>query len=236
MIRYLAGTQQNKTTVLMDGILSGVEIGPKQTAEWGLGSVEILSGTRFGATLGGPVVFSFKTRASEAGLRVAGGFGRTLLTRFGVLVSSEYRAKKCEVIASGVCPGLGSFTQFDKRLNAKIASAAMAASSATSVEIGMGFEAAERTGRQVHDEYFFSHEKGFYRSTNRAGGFEGGMTTGEPICIRLGGKRFSKDEIRLAEAAVAFELANAYLEKFGGDSLAETRRNFEGFMNHIRAF
>jgi chorismate synthase len=89
-----------------------------------------------------------------------------------------------EIFAVGVPVGLGSHTQWDKRLDGKIAQAIMSIQAIKGVEIGIGFEAARKSGSQVHDEIFYSDKKGFYRETNRAGGIEGGMTNGEPIVVR----------------------------------------------------
>ncbi|RKQ60348.1 chorismate synthase [Thermovibrio guaymasensis] len=88
------------------------------------------------------------------------------------------------VYATGVPVGLGSYTQWDKRLDGKIAQAIMSIQAVKGVEIGLGFEAAKLPGSKVHDEIFYSEERGFYRLTNRAGGIEGGMTNGEPIVVK----------------------------------------------------
>ena len=93
-----------------------------------------------------------------------------------------------EVFAIGVPMGLGSYTQWDRRLDGKIAQAMMSIQAMKAVEIGEGFSLSERFGSQAHDEIFWDEEKGFYHKTNRAGGLEGGMTNGEPIIVRVGMK------------------------------------------------
>jgi len=93
-----------------------------------------------------------------------------------------------EVFAVGVPMGLGSYTQWDRRLDGKIAQAMMSIQAMKAVEIGDGFSLSERFGSQAHDEIFWDKEKGFYHKTNRAGGLEGGMTNGEPIIVRVGMK------------------------------------------------
>jgi len=134
------------------------------------------------------------------------------------------------------------------------------------VEIGMGFEAARRTGAEVHDEIELAPDRPrtghVRRRTNRAGGLEGGMTTGEPLVVRVAMKPIStlmrpletidmttgasaaataeRSDVTavpamgvIAEAMAAFVLAGAVLEKFGGDSVGETRRNHEGYVSHV---
>ncbi len=170
-----------------------------------------------------------------------------------------------EVVVKGVPPGLGSFVHYDRRLNAQMCAAVMSIQAVKGVEIGMGFRAAGTPGRLVHDEIFYDKKKGFYRKTNNAGGFEGGVTNGENLVIRAATKPYStlmsplrsvhidskKEEKAtiersdvtavpacgvVGEAMVAFELAKAYLEKFGGDSLIETRRNFDGYLKQLKDF
>lgn len=173
-----------------------------------------------------------------------------------------------EVVALGVPPGLGSYAQWTDRLDGRLARAAMAVQAIKGVEIGLGFEVAERPGSQVHDEIFYDKSKkgltgGFYRKTNNAGGLEGGITNGEPVVLRAAMKPIptlrkplasvelsSKKSVEAAaersdvcavpaasvvlEAVVAFELASAFLEKFGGDSMEEVKRNYTGYMGQIR--
>lgn len=93
-----------------------------------------------------------------------------------------------EVFATGVPMGLGSYVQWDRRLDGKIAQAMMSIQAMKAVEIGEGFSLSEKLGSEAHDEIFWDEEKGFYHKTNRAGGLEGGMTNGEPIIVRVGMK------------------------------------------------
>src|SRR6266540_2450625 len=163
-----------------------------------------------------------------------------------------------EVIAYGCPPGLGSHVQSDRKLDARVALALMSIQSVKGVEVGDGFATAERVGSKAHDEIVVG-DGGLSRTSTRAGGIEGGMSTGQPIRVRAAMKPFSTvpqplSTVDLAtgtpdvaikqrtdvcavpaggvvgEAATAFVLAQAVLEKFGGDSLAETRRNLEGYV------
>ncbi|HEY6677879.1 MAG TPA: chorismate synthase [Actinomycetota bacterium] len=163
-----------------------------------------------------------------------------------------------EVIAYGCPPGLGSHVQSDRKLDARVALALMSIQSVKGVEVGDGFATAGRVGSEAHDE-IVAGEAGLSRTSTRAGGIEGGMSTGQPIRVRAAMKPFSTvpqplSTVDLAtgrpdvairqrtdvcavpaggvvgEAAMAFVLAQAVLEKFGGDSLPETRRNLEGYV------
>ncbi len=169
-----------------------------------------------------------------------------------------------EVVAFGSPPGLGSYTQWDKRLNANICRAMSGIPAIKGVEIGAGFSLGETRGSQAHDEIAHSDSAGYRRVTNRAGGIEGGMSNGEPIIVRavmkpiptLGsGLRTVDIETKesatamsersdicavpaaavIGEAVVALELAQASLEKFGGDSLKEFLRNHQGYLDQIAA-
>jgi len=162
-----------------------------------------------------------------------------------------------EVIAYGCPPGLGSHVHYDRKLDARLALALMSIQSVKAVEVGDGLAGAARRGSKAHDE-IVAWEKGLSRRTMRAGGIEGGMSTGQPVRVRAAMKPFSTvpqplSTVDLAtghadvaitqrtdvcavpaggvvgEAAMALVLADAALEKFGGDSLAETRRNLESF-------
>ncbi|MFV0495056.1 chorismate synthase [Mycobacterium sp.] len=162
-----------------------------------------------------------------------------------------------EVVASGLPIGLGSFTSGDNRLDSQLAAAVMGIQAIKGVEIGDGFETARRRGSRAHDEMFPGAD-GVDRSTNRAGGLEGGMTNGQPLRVRAAMKPISTVPRALstidmatgaeavaihqrsdvcavpaagvvAETMVALVLARAVLEKFGGDSLPETRRNIEAY-------
>jgi len=165
-----------------------------------------------------------------------------------------------EVVALGVPVGLGSHVSWDTKLDGRLAQALMSIPAVKGVELGLGFEAARRKGSEVHDEIL----PGLARATNRAGGTEGGMTTGEPLVARVAMKPIStlmsplrtvdlktggaaqaqseRSDVTavpamgvIAEAMMALVLAQALLEKFGGDALSETKRNFEGYLAQVRA-
>jgi chorismate synthase len=182
-----------------------------------------------------------------------------------------------EVVVLGLPPGIGSHTQWDRKLDGRLGRAIMSIQAIKGVEIGLGFEMARRHGSQVHDEIFFDPQKmvsegtprivptGFYRGSNNSGGTEGGMSNGAPLVVRAAMKPIStlmsplqSVDLRskqpadasversdvcsapaaavVGEAVVAFELAVAFLEKFGGDSLREITRNYEGYLEQIKQF
>jgi chorismate synthase len=163
-----------------------------------------------------------------------------------------------EVIAYGLPPGLGSHVHWDRRLDGRLAGALMSIHAIKGVEVGDGLATAARRGSQAHDE-IISDDTGIRRTTNRAGGIEGGMSTGEPIRLRAAMKPIStvpralatvdvqtgeparainqRSDVTavpaagvVAEAMTALVLADAALEKFGGDSVAETSRNAEAYL------
>ncbi|WBP94526.1 chorismate synthase [Mycolicibacterium neoaurum] len=166
-----------------------------------------------------------------------------------------------EVVVSGLPVGLGSFTSGDNRLDSQLAAAVMGIQAIKGVEIGDGFETARRRGSVAHDEIYPGPD-GIVRSTNRAGGLEGGMTNGQPLRVRAAMKPISTVPRALAtvdmatgdeavaihqrsdvcavpaagvvvETMVALVLARAALEKFGGDSLAETKANVDSYLAAI---
>jgi len=166
-----------------------------------------------------------------------------------------------EVLAFGLPPGLGSFTHWDRRLDARLAGALMSIQAIKGVEVGDGFTTASRRGSVAHDE-IETTERGVARRTNRAGGIEGGMSTGEVIRLRVAMKPISTvpralDTIDtstgepakainqrsdatavpaagvVAEAMAALVLAEAAVEKFGGDSVEEMRRNAESYLKTL---
>ena len=168
-----------------------------------------------------------------------------------------------ELIVTGVPTGLGSHTHWDRKLDGKLAAALMSVQAIKGVEIGAGFGAANRPGSLVHDEIFWSRKEGFLRKTNMAGGIEGGMSNGGPIVLRaamkpiptlmkplrsvdLSSKKPFKAGVErsdvcavpaagvVAEAAVAFEIASAMIEKFGGDSIDEMKRNYTAYVKHLK--
>jgi chorismate synthase len=171
-----------------------------------------------------------------------------------------------EVIARGVVPGLGSHTSWSEKLDGRLAQAIMSIPAVKAVAIGAGVEASGLRGSEVHDEIGYDHsEKRFARETNRAGGLEGGITNGEELRVRgflkpistlrralrsvdIDTKEeeaasFERSDITavpaagvIGEAMVALTLAQAMREKFGGDSLEEMRRNFEGYAEQLRGY
>ncbi|RJQ33111.1 MAG: chorismate synthase [Actinobacteria bacterium] len=164
-----------------------------------------------------------------------------------------------EVAIFGLPAGLGNYSSFERRLDGKICGAIASIPAIKGVEIGKGFELASLKGSCAHDEIFYDKNKGYHHKTNNAGGLEGGMTNGETLLITaamkpiptLGNPLKSVDIITkeqtlafkeradvcavpaaavIAEAAVGLVLAEAFLEKFGGDSLGETKRNFDSYI------
>jgi len=166
-----------------------------------------------------------------------------------------------EVVVHGLPPGLGSHVHWDRRLDGRLAGAMMSIHAMKGVEIGDGFQTAARRGSQAHDE-IESGPAGIRRTTNRAGGIEGGISTGEPVRVRVAMKPIStvpralatvdvrsgepakainqRSDVTavpasgvVAEAMAALVLADAALEKFGGDSVAETRRNLTSYLETL---
>lgn len=167
-----------------------------------------------------------------------------------------------EVAATNVPPGLGSYAQWDERLDGRLAQAMMAVPAVKGVEIGLGFEVARRSGSEVHDQIFYKNGQGFFRQTNNAGGLEGGVTNGEPVIVRAAMKPISTmakplksvDLITkrpvlahveradvcaveaaavVGEAVVAIELANTLLAKFGGDNMIELLAALQQYKKRI---
>jgi len=171
-----------------------------------------------------------------------------------------------EVVAHGVPPGLGTHAQWDEKLDGRLAAALMSLQAVKAVEIGSGVHNAMAPGSTVQDEIGYDDaRRRFVRRSNRAGGIEGGMTNGEDVVLRgylkpvstlrrpletadLETKKpvkaaYERSDVCVvpaagvaAEAMVAFVLAQAFLEKFGGDSMGETRRNFEGYRKQLEDF
>jgi len=161
-----------------------------------------------------------------------------------------------------------SHVSWDRKLDGRIGAAIMSIPAVKGVEIGMGFQTARVTGAEVHDEIEMAPGRvrtgNVRRKTNRAGGLEGGMTTGEPLVVRVAMKPIStlmrplgtvdvatgesaqavaeRSDVTavpamgvIAEAMLALVLADAFLEKFGGDSLGETRRNYDAYLSHVES-
>ncbi|OWZ83606.1 chorismate synthase [Natranaerobius trueperi] len=167
-----------------------------------------------------------------------------------------------EVVVLNSPPGLGSYVHFDRKLDAILSGALMSLQGIKGVEIGLGFEAANSYGSQVHDEIFYSETSGFYRERNNAGGIEGGVSNGEPIVLRCAMKPIptlshplrsvdfiSKEPFDaqiersdvcavpaasvVGESIIAFEIAKVLKEKFGGDSLDELKENVNSYLNYL---
>ncbi len=171
-----------------------------------------------------------------------------------------------EVFVIGAPVGLGSHIQWDRKLDGRLARALMSIQAIKGVEIGLGFEMGKRFGSEVMDEILYNQGSGiFYRKTNNAGGIEGGMTNGMPIILKAVMKPIptlrkplrsvdivTKGPIKAAyersdicavpaaavvgEAMSALTIADAFLDKFGGDSMIETRRNYDSYMEHVKKF
>ena len=170
-----------------------------------------------------------------------------------------------EVVALGCPVGLGSYVQWDRRLDGRLAQAFCSIQAIKGCEFGMGFETARRPGSGVHDEILLDAGGQFSRSTNNAGGLEGGVTNGQPVVVRGAMKPLStlrtplrsvdlatKEPVQavversdvcavpaagiVGEAMMAIVLAHAFLEKFGGDSLDEIRRNYHAYQDSLKAW
>jgi chorismate synthase len=170
-----------------------------------------------------------------------------------------------EVVATGVPPGLGSNVQVDCRLDGRLAAALLSVPAMKGVEIGLGFAAAGRPGSRVHDAIREGKDGRLLRTSNHAGGIEGGMSNGQPVIVRVamkplstlrrplesvdleqGGRKdahFERSDITavpaaavICEAVVAIVLAQAFREKFGGDSMEEVRRNVDGYYAQLSRY
>jgi chorismate synthase len=210
----------------------------------------------------------------------AGSVTKALLAQIGVELESrvvtdgleeridEARAERdtvggvVEVVGRGVPPGLGSYASKEERLDARLAAALMGIQAVKGVEVGAGFELAERRGSDAHDEILADEQGNLYRETNFAGGVEGGVSNGEPVVVRAAMKPLptlmrplrsvdldtgeagealvERSDVAavealavVAEAAVAFELACAAREKFGGDSLGDFIQAHRAYVERI---
>jgi len=170
-----------------------------------------------------------------------------------------------EVFAVGVPPGLGSHVHWDRRLDGRIAQAMMSIQAIKGVEIGLGFEASKRFGSEVHDEIGYREGEGYFRYSNNLGGLEGGITNGMPIIVRCAMKPIptltkplrsvdvlTKEEVRagkertdvvavpaasvVGESALALVLADAFLEKLGGDFMEEIKERYRIYLEHVKSF
>ncbi len=170
-----------------------------------------------------------------------------------------------QVIVEGLPPGVGSYVNYDRKLDSRIAGSLMGVQAIKGIEIGMGFETGKLPGSKVHDEIFFSKEKGVFHGSNNAGGIEGGMSNGENIVVKAvikpiptlynplqsidiySGKAYEaaieRSDICAVPAAavvagsvVAWEIADAFMEKFAGDSMDEIRASFENWQKVVNNF
>jgi len=170
-----------------------------------------------------------------------------------------------EVVAVGCPVGLGSYVQWDRKLDGLLTQAFCSIHAIKGAEIGLGFEAARRPGSQVHDEILFDQSAGFQRASNSAGGLEGGVTNGQPVIVRAAMKPIStlrkplrsvdvatKEAVEavversdvcavpaagvVGEAMMAITLARAFLEKFGGDSIDEIHHNHQAYLDSLKAW
>ncbi len=172
----------------------------------------------------------------------------------------------CEVYVEGMPAGIGSYVHYDRKLDARIAGSVMSINAFKGVEFGIGFEAARKNGSEVHDEIAWSEDKGYYRTTNRLGGFEGGMTSGMPIVVRgvmkpiptlmlkplqsvdIETKEPFKATVERSDACavpaasvvmehiVAFELAKAITEQFPNDQFSKLKKAIDEYREEIRCF
>lgn len=171
----------------------------------------------------------------------------------------------CEVFVEGMPPGVGSYVHYDKKLDARIALAVQSINAFKGVEFGIGFDAARRNGSEVHDEIGWTDAKGFYRKTNRLGGFEGGMTTGMPLVVKgvmkpiptlykplqsvdIETKEAYQASIERSDACavpaaavvmehvVAFEIAKALLEQFPHDQFPKLKKAIDEYREEVRCF
>lgn len=169
------------------------------------------------------------------------------------------------IIARGLPAGIGSHIQYSRKLDGCLAQAVMSIQAIKGVEIGMGFKAAQTPGSKVHDEISYEQNRGFYHLSNHAGGIEGGISNGEDIIVTAAMKPIptlyrplqsvdliSKQPFQasversdtcavpaaavVGEAAVAIEIAQLFMEKFGGDYLEETRAHYQNYLDHLRSF
>ncbi len=181
----------------------------------------------------------------------------TRVKKLGDSVGGKFR-----VIATGVPPGLGSYSQWDRRIDGRIAKSFMSIPAIKAVEIGDGFSASDKTGTNFHDEIYYKNSIGFYRKTNRAGGIEGGVTNGEPIVVGAWMKPIpttvkglhtinietKKSETSLkersdvcavpsasiiGEAMLSIEVLNSIQEKFGRDNIDEILENYNGYRKYL---
>ena len=225
---------------------------------------------RIGDVVAEPVDLSFEEMVERAELSPVRCLDQNAEEKMMALID---QAKKegdslggvVETIVQGVPVGLGSHVHWDCKLDAKIARAVVSINAFKGVEFGIGFEAAKRKGSEVHDEILWSKERGFYRRTNRLGGLEGGMTTGEPIIVRGVMKPIptlykplqsvdieTKEPFQASiersdscavpaasvvmENVVAWEVAQALMDKFSGDTMDEVKQQLKQYRERVLSF
>src|SRR3989338_5875996 len=290
---------EKDTVELLSGTRKGLSIGSPialkiKNADYSIEDLPELIRARPGhADLAGAMKYSFhdmrnvleRASARETAARVsAGTLANTLLKGFNINVlgyvvgivgflaspvaKDPQELRQCRDASPIYCPDKQAGKAMLDRIKEVEKAGDTVGGVIKGVEIGLGFEVAERPGSQVHDEIFYDKSKkgltgGFYRKTNNAGGLEGGITNGEPVVLRAAMKPIptlrkplasvelsSKKTAEAAaersdvcavpaasvvlEAVVAFELASAFLEKFGGDSVEEVKRNYAGYLEQIR--
>ena len=242
----------------------GIEIGSHIIS---LGGIRAAAEARDPATL--PVPLNESSDRSEVRVLDAGVEAEIIGRIDAAKKAGDTLGGEAEVIARGVVVGLGSHVSWDRKLDGRLAGMLMSIPAVKGVEIGMGFEAARRPGSEVHDPIQSAAGQrgsgavdprgGFRRASNNAGGMEGGITTGEPVVVKVAMKPIAtlmsplptvdltsgqaakavseRSDVTavpamgvIAEAVVALVLADAMLEKFGGDSLTEMRRNYDGYV------
>ena len=205
--------------------------------------------------------------AEKSPLRCADKFAETLMKKEidDAKRQGDTVGGVCEVIITGVPVGLGSYVQWDKRLDANLARGLMAIPAIKGVSVGEGFDLAVIRGSRAHDEIIRDKKSAFRRKTNNAGGIEGGISNGEDIVVKVAmkpiatlrkplesidikTKKSAKAQVEradvcavpacgvIAEAVATIEIANAMIEKFGGDSLGEMKRNFNGYIKQVKEF
>src|SRR5437660_1833661 len=256
MFRFLtAGESHGEALVaVIDGVPAGLPLAESHINEdlarrqrgYGRGGrmkierdqVHILSGVRWGSTLGGPITLQIANR--------------------------DWENWKSTMSVGPPEPGVAQ-KQITRPSDGRLAQAICSIPAIKGCELGLGFETARRPGSGVHDEILFDHEGGFRRSTNNAGGREGGVTNGQPVIARAAMKPLStlrtplrsvdlatKEAVEavversdpravpaagiVGEAMMAIVLAGAFLEKFGGDGLEEIRRNYETYLATLKTW
>jgi len=207
----------------------------------------------------------FKIRISSAVLSIGGEFTRLAMIK-KIIEAKDNKDTVggiFEVIARGVPCGLGSYMHPDRRLDGRIAQAAMSIPGVKGVEVGLGFGYADNFGSSVHDAIYHTKNKGYFHKTNNAGGIEGGISNGEDIIlcacmkpistllepldsVNVITKRPSKASVQrsdicvvesagvIAESVLAYVLADAFLEKFGSDALADIKDDYHNYLKRLR--